>query len=170
MKADLCALRTTSLVRKRKLLTLTCLGMWSMWMLIACNTCKTIWMAQSTCSYSEACAKTLLAFSSIAMSQTSALCKPIATALSASNCCKCLTGLITILPYCPPPKRIKNGNHLQLRPRLGLRRNESSPLKRLRLLLSQRLFRTTSSARGMDVSVEGLPSLIRTPNDSINLP
>ncbi len=66
-------------------------------------------------------------------------CKPMATASSANNCCKCLASLIMILPYCPPPKRNKNGNHLQLRPKKGLIKSESSLSKRFHQLLDPRL-------------------------------
>ncbi len=101
--------RTTSLVRRYKLLPPTCLGVWK---LIVCKTCRIIWTARSTRSSSlEPCVLTLLVSSPIAMSQTSALCKLIATASSASNCCKCLVCQITILPYCPPQKRNRNGSH-----------------------------------------------------------
>jgi hypothetical protein len=60
------------------------------------------------------------------MSQTGALCKPIATALSASNCCKCLANLIMTLRYYPPQKRNENGKHLRLRPKIGPIRSEFS--------------------------------------------
>jgi hypothetical protein len=63
------------------------------------------------------------------MSLTSALCRPIATVSSASNCCKCLANLIMTLRYCPPPKRNRNRKHLQLRPKIGLTRSKSSPSK-----------------------------------------
>ncbi len=74
---------------------------------------------------------TLLDSFRIAMSQTSALCKPIATASSASNCCKCMVKRIMILPCCPPQKRTRNGNHLRLQPKIGQTRNGSSPQTRL---------------------------------------
>jgi hypothetical protein len=73
-------------------------------------------------------------------------------------------------PYCLPQKRNKNGNHLQLRPKINLLTgNDSSPLKRLRLSPSQRLSPNTSNAKGKVVSVEGPPSLTHTPNASIKL-
>jgi hypothetical protein len=126
-------------------------------------------MARMIRSYSEVCAWIPLASSPIATSQTSALCKPIATASSASNCCKCLVSLIMILRRCPPPKRNRNGNCLQLLPRIDPTRSEPNPSKRLRRLPSPRLFLNTSNARGLGVSVEGSLSLTRTPNASINV-
>ena len=113
----------------------------------------------------QACALILLDSSQVAMSRTSALCKPIATASSASDCCKCMVNRIMILPCCPPQKRIKNGNHLRLQPTIGQTRNGSSPQKRLHLLLSpERPYQTTHSVTDLDVSVEGPPSLTRTPS------
>ncbi len=139
-------------------------------MLIACKTYKTILMARLTRSYSEVCALLSLASSPVATSQTSVLCKPIVIASSASNCCKYLASLSMTLPYCPLPKRNRNGNHLQLRPRIGLTRSESSPSERLHQLQSLRLSHKTSSAKGLGVSVEGPRSLTHTLNAFIKLP
>ena len=109
-------------------------------------------------------------FSPIATSQISALCKLIATASSASNCCKCLVSRITILPYCPPQPN-RNGSHLHPCPRISLlTESDSSPLKRLRPLLDQRLSPKASSAKDKGVSVEGLPPLTHTLNAFIKLP
>ncbi len=137
---------------------------------IACEMYKTILMTRLIRSYSEVCASISLVSSPIVTSQTSALCKPIATASSVSNCCKCLVSRIMTLPYCPPLKRNKNGNHLQLRPRIGRTKSESSPSKRLHQLLNPRLFHSISSARELGVSIEGPRSLIHTSNASIKLP
>jgi hypothetical protein len=123
-------------------------------------------MERSTHSCLELCALISLDSSPVATSQTSVLCKPIATASSASNCCKYLVSLSMILPYCPPPKRNRNGNHLSLHPKIGLTENESNPSKRLHSFLSQRLSPNISSARGKGVSVEGHPSLTHTLNAS----
>jgi hypothetical protein len=120
-------------------------------------------MAFSTHNSCEACALTLLDSSQVATSQTSALCKPIAIASSASNCCKCLASLTMTLRSCPPLKRNRNGNQLRLRSRIDPTRSESSPsvrLTRLPLLLDQRLSHSISNVKGLDVSVEELPSLI----------
>jgi hypothetical protein len=152
---------TTSAVKKYRLLTPTCIGMWK---LIACKASPTILTAFSTHSFFEACALTLLDPSQVAMSLTSALCKPIATASSASNCCKCLANLIMTLRFSPPQKRNKNGKHLRLRPRTGPTRRESSPSKRLPLLLSLRPSLSISNVKDLDVSVEELPSLTHMPS------
>ena len=151
-----------------KFLPPTCLGTWK---LIVCKMFRIILTARSTRSSLEACVLTLLVSSPIAMSQTSALCKLIATASSASNCCKCLVSRITILPYCPPRKRNRNGSHLHLCPKISLlTESDSSPLKRLRPLLDQRLSPKASSAKDKGVSVEGLPPLTHTLNAFIKLP
>jgi hypothetical protein len=113
----------------------------------------------------------LLASFPIAMSQTSALCKLIAIASSASNYCKYLVSRITILPHCPPQKRNRNGSHLLLHPRISpLTENESVPLKRPHPFLRQKTSHNTSSAGGKRVSVEGPLSLTRTPSASIKPP
>ena len=139
-------------------------------MLIVYRISKITWTARSTRSFSEACVLILLAFSPIAMSQTSALCRPIATASSASNCCKCLANRTMILPYCPPQKRNRRGSLLRPRQRISpLTGNDSSPLKRLHLLPNQRLFLNTSSVKDKGVSVEGLQSLTHTPSASTRL-
>ncbi len=103
------------------------------------------------------------------MSQTSARCKPIATASSASNCCKYLVSRIMILPRCPYQKRNRNGNHLRPQPKIGPTKSESSPSERLHRLLSQRLSPNTSSVRGKVASVEGPPSLTRMPSASTKM-
>ena len=122
-------------------------------------------MARLTRSYSEVCALISLASSPVVTSQTSVLCKPIATAVSASDCCKCMVSWITTLPYCPLPKRIRNGKHLRLQPGIGQTRNGSSPQKGLHLLLrSQQPYQSTHSLPDLDVSVEGPPSLTHTPS------
>jgi hypothetical protein len=74
----------------------------------------TILTAFSTHSSFEVCVLTLLDSSQVAMSLTSALCKPIATASSTSNCCKCLANLTMTLHNCPRQKRNNNGKHLRL--------------------------------------------------------
>ena len=116
------------------------------------------------------CALISLASSPVAMSQTSVLCKPIAIASSASNCCRYLASPSMTPPHCPLPKRNRNGSHLQLRPRIGLTKSESSPAKRLHQLPSLRLSHKTSSAKGLGVLVGGPPSLIHTLNAFIKLP
>jgi hypothetical protein len=63
-----------------------------------------------------------------------------------------------------PQKRNRNGKHLQSPRKIGPTRSESSPSKRLPLLPSRRLSRTTNSAKDLDVSIEGLQS---TPSASI---
>ena len=120
-------------------------------------------MARLTRSYSEVCALISLASSPVVMSQTSVLCKPIATAVSASDCCKCTVNWTMILPCCPSQKRIRNGKHLRLQPRIGQTRNGSSPQERLHpLLRPQKPYQTTYSVPDLDVSVEGPPSLTHT--------
>ena len=74
------------------------------------------------------------------------------------------------LPYCPRPKRNRNGSHLQLRPRTDLTRSESSPSERLHQLPSLRLSHKISSAKGLGVSVEGPRSLTHTLSAFIKLP
>ena len=139
-------------------------------MLIACKTYKTILMARLTRSYSEVCALVSLASSPIATSQTSVLCKPIAIASSASNCCKYLASLSMILPYCPLQKRNRNGNQLQIRPRIDPTRSDPGPSERLDQLPSLRLSHKTSSAKGLGVSVEGPRSLTHTLSAFTKLP
>ena len=75
-----------------------------------------------------------------------------------------------ILPSCPLPNRNRNGSNLQLRPKIGLTRSESSPSERLHRLPSLRLSHRTSSAKGLGVSVEGPRSLTHTLNAFIKLP
>ena len=103
------------------------------------------------------------------MSRTSARCKPIVTASSASNCCKRLVSQTMILPRCPHQKRNRNGNHLRPQIKIGPTKSESSPSERRHQLLSQRLAPYTSSVRGKAVSAEGPPSLTRTPSASTKL-
>ncbi len=74
------------------------------------------------------------------------------------------------LPYCPPLKRSSNGNHLQLRPKIGRTKSESSLSRRLHQLLNPRLFHSISSARELGASIEGPRSRTHTPNASIKLP
>ncbi len=125
--------------------------------------CRTTRTARSTRSSLESFALILLASFPIAMSQTSELCKLIAIASSASDCCKCLASRITILPYCLPL--------LQLHPRISLLTgSESGPLKRPHPFLSQKTFPNTSSVGDKRVSVEGLLSLTHTPSASIKMP
>ena len=138
-------------------------------MLIACKTYMTILMARLTRSYSEVCALLSLVSSPIATSQTSVLCKPIAIASSASNCCKYMASLSMILPSCPLPKRNRNGSHLQSRPKTDLTRSESSPSERLHQLPSLRLSRKISSVKDLGVLVEGPRPLIHTLSAFIKL-
>ena len=138
-------------------------------MLIACKTYKTILMARLIRSYSEVCALISLASSPIVTSQTSVLCKPIAIASSASNCCKYMASLSMILLSRPLPKRNRNGSHLQSRPRTDLTRSESSPSERLHQLPSLKLSRKISSVKDLGVLVEGPRPLIHTLSAFIKL-
>ena len=138
-------------------------------MLIACKMFRIIWTARSTRSSLEACALTSLVSFPVATSQTSVLCKPIAIASSASNCCKYMASLSMILLSRPLPKRNRNGSHLQSRLRTDLTRSESSPSERLHQLPSLRLSRKISSVKDLGVLVEGPRPLIHTLSAFIKL-
>ncbi len=163
--SPICESRPSQIASRARRYSILALTSFGTWLLIACRMCNATLAVVSIYSFSEAYLLTLLVSFQIAMSQTSALCKPIATASSASNCCKCMVNRIMVLPCCLLQKRIRNGNYLRLQPRIGQTRNGSSPQKKLHLLLSpERQYQTTHSVIDLDVTVEGPPSLTHTPS------